>query len=130
MIHRMDPARGPRPRADAGADRADARPLRGPCRPTTRSGRFEIKWDGVRAIAYCEPGRVRLESRNLNDISDSYPELARLGRALGSHSAILDGEIVAFDEEGRPSFGALQQRMHVSSARRPAGSPSRRRSPT
>ncbi|MHB8531827.1 MAG: DNA ligase D, partial [Solirubrobacteraceae bacterium] len=74
-----------------------------------------IKWDGVRAIAYSTPGELRLESRNLNDISDSYPELARLGRALGSRSAVLDGEIVAFDADARPSFGRLQQRMHVGS---------------
>ena len=59
------------------------------------------------------PGELRLESRNLNDITDSYPELRRLNRALSSHGAVLDGEIVAFDEDGRPSFGALQQRMHV-----------------
>jgi bifunctional non-homologous end joining protein LigD len=76
---------------------------------------FEIKWDGVRAIAYSTPGELRLESRNLNDITDSYPELARLGRGLGSHQAVLDGEIVAFGEDGQPSFGALQSRMHVGS---------------
>src|SRR5581483_4613035 len=74
---------------------------------------FELKWAGVRAIAYSEPGRLRFESRNLNDITPRYPELARLGRALGSHRAILDGEIVALDEQGRPSFSALQPRMHV-----------------
>jgi bifunctional non-homologous end joining protein LigD len=74
---------------------------------------YEVKWDGVRAIVYSRPGELRLESRNLNDIADSYPELAGLNRALSSHSAILDGEIVAFDGDGRPSFGALQRRMHV-----------------
>src|SRR6202012_2828650 len=76
---------------------------------------FEIKWDGVRAIAYCAPGEVRLESRNLKEISDSYPELGRLDRALGSRQAVLDGEIVAFDSDGRPNFGRLQQRMHIAS---------------
>ena len=55
-----------------------------------------------------------IQSRNLLDITERYPELARLGRALGSHRAVLDGEIVSFDEHGRPSFGALAQRMHVS----------------
>jgi bifunctional non-homologous end joining protein LigD len=79
---------------------------------------FEIKWDGVRAIAYCEPGRLRFESRNGLDITASYPELARLGRALGSHRAVLDGEIVAFDADGHPSFAALAPRMHVSSPAR------------
>jgi bifunctional non-homologous end joining protein LigD len=74
---------------------------------------FEIKWDGVRAIAHSEPGRLRFHSRNLNDITPRYPELARLNRALSHHRAILDGEIVALDAEGRPSFGALQRRMHL-----------------
>jgi bifunctional non-homologous end joining protein LigD len=73
---------------------------------------FEVKWDGVRAIAHSQPGRIRLASRNGNDISLAYPELRGLNGALGSHTAILDGEIVAFDELGRPSFEALQPRMH------------------
>ena len=74
---------------------------------------FEIKWDGIRALAYYEPGRFRIESRNLNDITAQYPELRRLGRQLGSRDTILDGEIVAFDEHGRPSFELLQHRMHL-----------------
>ncbi len=114
MIHRMDPP------ADT-----DREPMPERIVPMlARSGQlpaddsawgFEIKWDGVRAIAYSTPGELRLESRNLNDITDSYPELARIGRDLGSHQAVLDGEIVAFGEGGRPSFGALQSRMHVGS---------------
>ncbi len=52
-------------------------------------------------------------SRNGNDVTGAYPELRALDRALGSHAAILDGEIVAFDETGHPSFEALQPRMHV-----------------
>jgi bifunctional non-homologous end joining protein LigD len=72
----------------------------------------EVKWDGVRAIAYCKPGRVELRTRNLNDITVQYPEVRRLVRALGSHDAVLDGELVAFDENGRPSFERLQQRIH------------------
>jgi len=114
MIHRMDPpadpAREPMP------TRIVPMLARSGELPREDSGwAYEIKWDGVRAIAYSEPGELRLESRNLNDITDSYPELARVGRALGSHSAVLDGEIVAFDAGGRPSFAALQTRMHVSS---------------
>jgi bifunctional non-homologous end joining protein LigD len=114
MIHRMDPP------ADSSSEPMPERlvPMlaRAGSLPADDSGwGFEIKWDGVRAIAYCNPGEVRLESRNLNDISNSYPELARIDRALGSHRAVLDGEIVAFDETGRPSFGALQRRMHVAS---------------
>jgi len=74
---------------------------------------FEFKWDGVRTIAYVEAGRTRLMSRNDRDITVSYPELRRAGEMLGSRAAVLDGEIVAFDPHGRPSFGMLQQRMHV-----------------
>ncbi len=74
---------------------------------------FEVKWDGIRAITHSHPGRIRLLSRNENDVTAAYPELRALNRALGSHEAILDGEIVAFDEKGRPSFQALQGRMHV-----------------
>ncbi len=115
MIHRMDP-----PESDPAHPR-EAMPehvvpmlARAGELPAEEEGwAYEIKWDGVRAIVYSRPGELRLESRNLNDITDSYPELARVNRALSSHSAVLDGEIVAFDADGRPSFAALQRRMHV-----------------
>jgi bifunctional non-homologous end joining protein LigD len=70
---------------------------------------FEIKWDGIRAIARCEPGRLKLLSRNEIDRAARYPELAVLGEALGSHSAMLDGEIVTFDAHGRTSFQGLAE---------------------
>jgi bifunctional non-homologous end joining protein LigD len=76
---------------------------------------YEIKWDGARAIAYCSGGRVILESRNLLDVTPGYPELRAIGRQLGSSEAVLDGEIVAIDEDGRPSFQLLQRRMHLRS---------------
>jgi bifunctional non-homologous end joining protein LigD len=79
---------------------------------------FEFKWDGVRALAYIDGRRLRLMSRNDRDITVSYPELRALGEALGSHPCVLDGEIVAFDDEGRPSFATLQERMHVADASR------------
>jgi bifunctional non-homologous end joining protein LigD len=113
LIHRMDPA------ADPDREPMPARivPMlaRTGSLPEDAGWAFEVKWDGVRAIAYSQPGELRLESRNLNDISDSYPELFAINAVLGSHSAVLDGEIVAFDSAGRPSFEALQQRMHVGS---------------
>src|SRR5215212_10370779 len=77
---------------------------------------FEVKWDGIRALFYQRPGRARLETRNLADVTARWPELRPLGEALGGRSAVLDGEIVAFDEEGRPSFGRLQSRMHLTGA--------------
>ncbi|MFI6707276.1 non-homologous end-joining DNA ligase [Nonomuraea sp. NPDC050478] len=72
----------------------------------------EMKWDGVRAIAYIAGGTVRLMSRNAKDITSAYPELQLMAGATGRRQAVVDGEIVAFDEAGRPSFGALQPRMH------------------
>jgi bifunctional non-homologous end joining protein LigD len=74
---------------------------------------YEIKWDGVRAVVFSEPGRMRFVTRNGNDVTARYPELARMNRALSMHRAVLDGEVVAFDADGRPSFGALQGRMHL-----------------
>jgi bifunctional non-homologous end joining protein LigD len=74
---------------------------------------YEMKWDGVRAVTYAEPGRVRVLTRNDREVARTYPELERAGELLGSVPAVLDGEIVALDREGRPDFGLLQQRMHV-----------------
>jgi bifunctional non-homologous end joining protein LigD len=114
MIHRMDPPDDP--------DREEmperllpmlARTGDLPTHPDDWS--FEVKWDGVRAIAYAKPGRLRLESRNQREITDAYPEVRGLLGDLGMHEAVFDGEIVAFGEDGRPSFGRLQKRMHVTS---------------
>ena len=74
---------------------------------------YELKWDGVRAVTYIAPGTHRILSRSDKDVSRGYPELADLAAAVGSRQVVLDGEIVAFDESGRPSFGRLQPRMHV-----------------
>ena len=74
---------------------------------------FEMKWDGVRAVTYAEPGRVRVLTRNDREVARTYPELAPAGQLLGGVRAVLDGEIVALDKAGRPDFGLLQQRMHV-----------------
>jgi bifunctional non-homologous end joining protein LigD len=74
---------------------------------------FEIKWDGVRALAKIENGNLTLRSRNSVDITARYPELASLPQALAARHAILDGEIVALDARGHSDFGLLQERMHV-----------------
>jgi len=71
---------------------------------------FEIKWDGYRAVAFIENGKVRLVSRNQNDLTARYPELADLPRFIKAKTAILDGEVVALDSEGRASFSLMQQR--------------------
>ena len=113
LVHRMDPPTDPA--REAMPDGVVPMLARAGELPEPEEGwAYEIKWDGVRALAYCQPGQLRLESRNLIEITDKYPELSELSRALGSRSAILDGEIVAFDAAGRPSFSALQQRMQIS----------------
>ncbi|UGT58697.1 non-homologous end-joining DNA ligase [Nocardia asteroides] len=74
----------------------------------------EMKWDGVRAIARCAEGGVSLWSRNLREISGSYPEVVgALTEMTAGRSMLLDGELVAPDDRGAPSFARLQRRMHV-----------------
>jgi bifunctional non-homologous end joining protein LigD len=74
---------------------------------------FEIKWDGVRALAWIENGALTLRARSGADITARYPELASLPGALSARQVILDGEIAAIDAHGRSDFGLLQERMHV-----------------
>ncbi len=114
MIHRMDPPDDP----ERTTPPNDLRPML--ATPAAEAPRgegwsFELKWDGIRAIGYVDGGRIRLLSRNGNDVTRRYPELRRLGETLGAREVVLDGEIVAFDESGRPSFELLQRRMHVES---------------
>ena len=79
---------------------------------------LECKWDGMRTLAYLDgAGGLRLVTRNGNDATDRYPELGVLPELLPGRDLILDGEIVAFDPSGRPSFGQLQERMTL---RKPA----------
>jgi bifunctional non-homologous end joining protein LigD len=76
---------------------------------------YEVKWDGVRVLAFVESGRARLVSRNGNDVSAAYPELAPLGAAVGRRRVVLDGEVATFRADGLSDFGLLQSRMHVRS---------------
>ncbi len=85
--------------------------------PSGPAWAFELKWDGVRALADISAGGLRITSRNDLDITAGYPELAGLGAGL--EDALLDGEIVAMID-GRPSFSALQSRMHVRGKQVPA----------
>jgi bifunctional non-homologous end joining protein LigD len=71
---------------------------------------FEVKWDGIRAIVYSRPDGIAIENRNLRDITFKYPELD----GLAGLNAVVDGEVVALDQNGRPSFELLQTRMHLS----------------
>jgi bifunctional non-homologous end joining protein LigD len=81
--------------------------------PTGPGWAYEFKWDGVRAVTYVQPGGVWVYTRNDRDVTTTYPELAELTGLLGQRRVILDGEIVALDPVGRPSFAQLQRRMHV-----------------
>jgi bifunctional non-homologous end joining protein LigD len=115
MIHRMDaPAR-----PDWQALPEHLAPMLatpGELPKNDRDWAFEMKWDGVRAIARIDGGRITLISRNDKDMTVSYPELRPLGESVGTTQLLLDGEIVTFDGQGRPSFGKLQQRMNVANA--------------
>ena len=72
---------------------------------------FEVLWDGLRAITFVEAGAVRAHDRYLRDITALYPELAGVWRRVRSKHAVLDGVIVALDEEGRPHFRRLSPRL-------------------
>jgi len=86
----------------------------------SREWLYEVKWDGFRALAFVEEGKVRLVSRNQNDLTAAYPELSVVPGCVLAKTAILDGEIVALDEQGRSSFSLMQQRTGISEGpRRP-----------
>jgi bifunctional non-homologous end joining protein LigD len=74
---------------------------------------FEIKWDGYRAVCFLDNANSRLVSRNQNDLTGQFSELQGLPKLVKAQTAILDGEIVALDEQGRPSFSLMQQRTGI-----------------
>jgi len=116
MIHRMsppaDPTRQPMPR--------DLRPMQAVASEhlprDQKIWAFELKWDGMRVLIAIEGGSITLTSRRGNDVTARFPELRPLAEALADKEVVLDGEIVALDDNGRPSFEHLQPRMHVGSA--------------
>jgi bifunctional non-homologous end joining protein LigD len=113
LIHRMDP-----PDADRDPVPTGLRPmlaLLSDLPPDEDQWGFEIKWDGIRALAFGDPGRLRLFGRNGRDITDRYPDVRGLTRQLGARQVVLDGELVALDKQGRPDFRRLQRRLHVQS---------------
>ena len=111
MIHRMDPpqdaGREPMP---AGIEPMKAKLATAIPRDAANYG-FEFKWDGIRAVAFSSGGRIRLQSRSFEDVTARYPELREMGAAIGSQELVLDGEVIAVDKNGRPSFELLQGRM-------------------
>jgi bifunctional non-homologous end joining protein LigD len=114
MIHRMDPPEDPA--YEPMPERL--RPMlarSGKLPPREEQFGFEVKWDGIRTVAFCDHGHIELQGRNFTDFTPRYPEVRELARSLGSRRVVLDGEIVAFDDEGRPNFERLQARMHLGS---------------
>ncbi len=74
---------------------------------------FEIKWDGYRAVSFIQGGKVRLVSRNQNDLTGEFPELHDLSKLIKAKDAVIDGEIVVLDNQGRASFSLMQQRTGI-----------------
>lgn len=72
---------------------------------------FETKWDGVRAVCFIKNGKARFVSRNQNELTVQYPELADIAKSINGVTVILDGEIVALDEKGVSRFQLLQRRL-------------------
>jgi bifunctional non-homologous end joining protein LigD len=77
---------------------------------------FEIKWDGYRAVAFITDGKLRLMSRTQNDLTAQFAELHELPKSVKARHAVLDGEIVVLDEQGRSSFSLMQQRTGIRKA--------------
>jgi len=114
MIHRMDPPADPAyepfpEQIKPMMARSGALP------PREEQFGFEVKWDGIRGVAFCDHGHFELQGRHLRDFTPRYPEVRELARSLGARRVVLDGEVVAFDDDGRPSFERLQARMHLAS---------------
>jgi bifunctional non-homologous end joining protein LigD len=82
---------------------------------------YEIKWDGYRAVTFITDGRLSFVSRNGNVLTDAYPELGGIAANVRAESAILDGEIIALDAEGRSSFSLMQQRTGIGEGGRRTG---------
>lgn len=76
----------------------------------------EAKWDGIRAVGVWDGSRLRLYARSGNDLTHRYPELTAVDAGLGDEPAVLDGELVALEPDGRPSFPLLQTRMNLERA--------------
>jgi bifunctional non-homologous end joining protein LigD len=81
---------------------------------------YEVKWDGYRVEAVIRGGKAKLWTRNLKDAETYFPGLLTPPTWIDAREAIVDGEVVAIDEDGRPDFGLLQERISESRAGRPA----------
>jgi bifunctional non-homologous end joining protein LigD len=115
MIHRMDPPQDPEREPMPEQVIPMAAQLAKELPRDEQNYGFEFKWDGIRAVVFSQGGTLRIQSRNLEDVTRRYPEVRPLSEALGANEVVLDGELVALDAEGRPSFEQIQQRMGLNS---------------
>jgi bifunctional non-homologous end joining protein LigD len=111
MIHRMDPPEDPDREPMPERVQPMLARLAASVPKPDRGWAYEFKWDGVRAVVFCERGTFRVMSRTQEDLTRRYPELRGIAGALGSRAAVLDGEIVALAPDGVPRFEQLQQRV-------------------
>jgi len=121
----LEPRRSPAPLAPQEVTRARKAAMPDKLEPmlamsmeqpfSDREWLYEIKWDGVRAVAFLRDGALMLRARSGRDITKQYPEVAPLAAQLHTRRAIVDGEVVVLDSRGRGDFEALQERMHNSS---------------
>ena len=109
MIRRVDPPLDP-DRVPPPEHVAVVIPTPGPLPQDDSGHAFAIAWEGRRAVAFCEPGRLRLEDLAGGDITAFFPELSRLVRSVGAHSAVLDGELVGLGDDGKPDAARLARR--------------------
>jgi bifunctional non-homologous end joining protein LigD len=110
LIRRVDPPADP-DREPMPAHVAPLVAVPGPLPAADADHAYEIQWEGMRTIAFCEPGRVRLTDVAASDISELFPDVRRMTRNIGAHSAVLDGELVALGRDGRPDRRRLERRM-------------------
>lgn len=108
LIHRMDPAEPGREPMPEHVDLAEAKEGK---LPDDDAYAFELDWPGLRVAAFCEPGRVRLETAGGEDVTERFPEVRKLSRTLGARSALLDGVLVVFGADGKPDPERLGRRL-------------------
>ena len=115
IIHRMDPPLDPE-RVPMPEDLRPMQPVTGELPENEGDWGFEVAWGGLRTMLWCEPGHIRQAlARAVEEPVTLFPELRRIARALGATEAVLDGEIVVLDEQGRPSASALRARKRAGS---------------
>jgi bifunctional non-homologous end joining protein LigD len=112
LMHRMDPPQDPE-REPFPSGLRPMLPTPGKLPRDDKDFGFEIAWGGRRVLVYSEGGRIEIDDVDGNTITDRYPELSRLGRAVGSHEVVLDGELVALDRNEQPAPGEPPDRSDL-----------------